>query len=88
MVEALITDIKEVRQAEIVLAHLQKEFVGLKINFDLQETDFSFPCGHTILRAEGTVVDAAELIGLVRGHGFQCQILEDKVCTKQLAVNE
>lgn len=83
MVEVFITDIdNEIRAGEIS-AIIQDENTGLKINFDLNETDFPFPCGHTILRVEGDDIIPDKIIGTVTGLGFNCQILEDKICVQK-----
>lgn len=82
MVEVFISDIQNVIQAERILNTIQKENDGLKINFDLNETELDFPCGHTILRIEGTKINSEEIMKTVRNQGFNCEILEDKVCTQ------
>ncbi len=51
----------------------------MKINFDLNETDFSFPCGHTILRVEGTKVNSENILKQIGKLGFKCDVLEDKI---------
>ena len=80
MVEVFITDIHNEIQSEKVLNTIQSENVELKINFDLNETDFSFPCGHTILRVEGDKINSDKILVSVREQGFKCEILEDKIC--------
>jgi len=80
MVEVFITDIQNEIQSESVLNTIQNENIELKINFDLNETDFSFPCGHTILRVEGSKINSDKILVSVRKQGFKCEILEDKIC--------
>lgn len=82
MVEVFITDIQNEIQTAKVFTEIQKENTDLKINFDLNETDLPFPCGHTILRVEGNKINSDRIIVSVRKHGFNCEILEDKICTQ------
>ncbi len=82
MVEVFITDIQNAIQAERILNTIQTERTGLKINFELNGTDLSFPCGHTILRIEGNKINSAKIMEMVRNQGFNCEILEDKICTQ------
>ena len=82
MVEVFITDIQNEIQSESVLNTIQNENIELKINFDLNETDFSFPCGHTILRVEGSKINSDKIMASIRKQGFSCEILEDKICTQ------
>src|SRR5690606_2888477 len=60
---------------------------GVKFNFDLNDSSLNdssspFPCGHTILRAEGMAINAEAIISTLNKAGFRCAILEDKVCSK------
>ena len=80
MVEVFITDIQTEIQSERILYTIQSENCELKINFDLNETDFTFPCGHTILRVEGDKINSDKILLSVRNQGFKCEILEDKIC--------
>lgn len=82
MVEVFITYIQNNIQADIILSNIQKDNPDLKINFDLNETEFAFPCGHTILRVEGNKVNSDRIMANVRKQGFNCEILEDKICTQ------
>ena len=66
MIEVFITDIQNKAQADRVLNIIKTETADLKINYDLNETALSFPCGHTILRMEGDVVNSDEIIAIVR----------------------
>jgi len=67
-------------QVDAISSTIKNENTGLKINFDLNETDLPFPCGHTILRIEGSKIFAGKIIATVRRLGFNCEILENKVC--------
>lgn len=82
MVEVFITDIQNKVQAERTLNSIQDENADLKINFDLNETNLPFPCGHTILRVEGNKINSFKIMESIRKKGFNCEILEDKICTK------
>lgn len=82
MIEVFITDIQNNIQADIILNNIQKDNTDLKITFDLNETDLSFPCGHTILRVEGNKINSDRIMVSVRKQGFNCEILEDKICTQ------
>ncbi|HLO42691.1 MAG TPA: hypothetical protein VK175_00085 [Leadbetterella sp.] len=82
MVEVFITDIQNNIQSDIILDNIQKDKTDLKITFDLNKTDLSFPCGHTILRIEGNKINADKIMVSVRKQGFNCEILEDKTCTQ------
>jgi hypothetical protein len=83
MVEVFITDIQNEIQANEVSGIIQNENAGLKINFDLNETDFPFPCGHTILRIEGGKINSGKILSTVSRSGFNCEILEDKICVQK-----
>jgi hypothetical protein len=80
MVEVFITDIQNAIQAERVIATIQQENFLLKIDFDLNETELSFPCGHTILRIEGHSINSDKIIAIVKNQGYNCEVLEDKIC--------
>ncbi len=82
MIEVFITDIQNNIQADIILNNILKDNTDLKITFDLNETDLSFPCGHTILRVEGNKINSDRIMDSVRKQGFNCEILEDKICTQ------
>lgn len=84
MIEIFITDIKNEIQFDKILTEIQKENSELKINFDLNETDLPFPCGHTILRVEGNKINSAKILQKVKILGFNCEILEDKICHQQI----
>lgn len=80
MIEVFITNIRHQIEAESMLKILENRFPNLKINFDLEGSQAPFPCGHTILRAVGTTIDAENIIFTLHQSGFMCAILEDKVC--------
>lgn len=80
MVAVFITDMQTEIQVDEISSTIKHENSGLKINFDLNETDLPFPCGHTILRIEGRKIFPDKIIATVRRLGFNCEVLEDKVC--------
>lgn len=82
MIEVFITDIQSKAQADTILSIIQHENFDFKIDFDFNETDFQYPCGHTILRVEGVKIDAEKILMIIKKSGFRCEILEDKVCVK------
>lgn len=80
MTEVFITDIPDQIQAKGLIKTLKNVFPGLKINFDTDASEAPFPCGHHILRAEGSAIHSEGIISLVNKSGFTCGILEDKIC--------
>lgn len=83
MIQVFITDIQNNAQSDRVLNTIQNGYNGLRINLDLNETEFPFPCGHTILRVEGSNINSEAIMVDVRGLGFNCEILEDKICSQK-----
>lgn len=81
MIEVFITSIQTEIQIRKTSDMLKKDFPELRINFDLDESNLPFPCGHTILRTEGNTIITKKIISKVNELGFNCEILEDKVCT-------
>ncbi|OPB87922.1 hypothetical protein BAS06_12075 [Elizabethkingia miricola] len=79
-VEVFTTNIQSKIQAERIVKILESCFPKLKINFDLFETELSYPCGHTILRVEDNEINSENIISIIKKSGFMCDILEDKVC--------
>ncbi|MBL7711257.1 MAG: hypothetical protein JNL13_02280 [Chitinophagaceae bacterium] len=81
MVVVLMSDIRKADEANSILEALRLRFPNLKFNFDLDDYAAKpFPCGHSVLRAEGAHIESAKIISLVAHAGFQCRELEDKVC--------
>ena len=69
MVEVFKTNIQQQRQAEILLAVLGQHFPQARINFDLEDCD-------KILRVEGKIVRANQIIEIVNSNGYWCEVLE------------
>ncbi len=80
MVEVFITNVRESDQANRILENLKYSFPGLKINFDLSDPNSVFPCGHSVLRMEGSQINSEDIISTVNQSGFICDVLEDKIC--------
>ncbi|WP_084299326.1 hypothetical protein [Dyadobacter tibetensis] len=80
MIEVFTTNVQGKAQAERILGILSHSFPTLKINFDLSETVLPYPCGHSILRVEGTTINSEKIIAVLRQSGLICEILENKVC--------
>jgi hypothetical protein len=80
MTEIFITNIQTKLQAKEVLDFFKANVADLKISYDLNETENSYPCGHTILRVEGDKVDTQNILTALNSLGYKCEILEDKVC--------
>lgn len=79
-VEVFITDVKNNIQVEQSLKKLEKVFPKLKINLDLNESELPYPCGHTVLRVKGKGVSFDKIRSTIRHLGFNCDVLEDKIC--------
>ncbi|WP_020529274.1 hypothetical protein [Flexithrix dorotheae] len=80
MVEVFITNIKLENQAIAVLESLESDFPDLLINFDLEDFQAPYPCGHSILRVEGKSINPQSIINCLRLKGFECEVLVDKIC--------
>ena len=80
MIEVFTVNIQSKIQSEQIIQILGENFPLLEINVDLSETKLPFPCGHSILRAEGAMIQSDKIMTQVRNAGFMCEILEDKIC--------
>lgn len=80
MVEVLITNVKSEAFSQEILKFMEKEHSELKFNFDLEDFNKPYPCGHSILRIEGKLVDSNAIIQQLKNKGIACEILKDKVC--------
>ena len=43
----------------------------------MDETDLSFPKGHTVLRVEGEYIDAEQIILMIKKLQLNCEIMEE-----------
>lgn len=80
MTEIFITDIQTKIQANNILDFFKSNKPDLKINYDLNETDKVYPCGHTILRVAGDKIETKGILTAIKNLGYKCDVLEDKVC--------
>lgn len=80
MIEVFTTNVQSKIQAEPILKLLQNNFPQLLINFDIDDSETQNPFCHNILRVEGATINAKKIIEIVNQSGFQCNILEDKIC--------
>jgi hypothetical protein len=83
MTEIFITNIQNKVEANKVLNSIKTENPELKVNFDLNETEKAYPCGHTILRTESAKINEKRILTSVQNLGYSCEILQDKVCIKK-----
>lgn len=80
MIEVLMTNVKsEILSIEIV-QFLEREHPQLRFDFDLEDFNQPYPCGHSILRIEGNVIDIHLIIQQVKSKGMECDFLVDKMC--------
>lgn len=82
MIEVFITNIQPGFQAEKLVGLITDGFPGLKAEIDLERSDLSFPCGHSVLRIEGDFFQPESIKAKMEAAGFQCQVLEDKICNQ------
>lgn len=80
MIEVFTTNIQSKVEANQLLKTLRAKFPKVKVDYDLSETKLSYPCGHSVLRAEGSKINSENIISIVKQSGFKCDVLEDKVC--------
>lgn len=83
MVEVFTTNIFKQEDALEVIQNLRMHFPEMKINIDLEDVINSSSSCHSILRIEGQILYPERVIETVTNLGFQCNVLEDKVCAKQ-----
>jgi hypothetical protein len=69
MVEAFKTNVQKKRQSKMMLSILSEAFPSFRINFDLADCD-------KVLRVEGECMEALKIMGLVKEHGFSCEVLD------------
>ncbi|MEP2057717.1 MAG: hypothetical protein ABJJ05_07920 [Maribacter litoralis] len=81
MVEVFMTNVKSEILSIEILQFLKIQYPHLKINFDLEDFNKSYPCGHSILRCEGELVDTNAIVLQLKNKGIKCKLLEDKICS-------
>ncbi len=79
MVEIFKTNITAIRQANLLVKELHREFPAYRSNFDLEDCD-------NILRiaSEATTINTGRIITFVQQQGYDLQLLPDKVPGIQL----
>ncbi|MHA7944904.1 hypothetical protein ACJOV8_017655 [Formosa sp. 3Alg 14/1] len=80
MVEVFITNVKSECHSEDILQFLEHSYPTLKIDFDLEDFNKPYPCGHSILRIEGELIDTITIVQQLKSKGIECDVLEDKIC--------
>ena len=68
MIEVFKTDVTQLEAASFLAAQISGVF-GYRVNFDLGDCD-------RILRVEGEDVNIEQIMGLVKGNGFRCSVLD------------
>jgi len=69
MIEVFKTNVRNTIQATKLIALLQQQFPGTRINFDLEDCD-------NILRIEGKNVSPGNVMLLMNEHGYRCMMLD------------
>jgi hypothetical protein len=69
MVEVFETNVRQKKQAKMILNVLSRQFPLFRINFDLDDCD-------KILRVEGENISQEKITELIAENGYQCEILE------------
>jgi len=69
MVEVFKTDVRNTREAKIIVQKIAQEFPTHKINFDLSDCD-------RILRIQGNNILERKVISIVTSLNRKCEILE------------
>ena len=80
MVEVLITNVKSEILSTEILQFLEKEYPQLKFNFDLEDFNKPYPCGHSILRIEGKIIDTYSITQQLKSKKIECELLVAKIC--------
>lgn len=80
MIEVFITNIKVNRKQKKITNQLKKKFKNLVIDYDMNESDLDFPCGHTVIRVETIAVNVQQIINIIQNQGIVCKIMKDKIC--------
>tara|TARA_R110002051_G_scaffold66515_12_gene120520 strand:- start:16021 stop:16296 length:276 start_codon:yes stop_codon:yes gene_type:complete len=80
MVEVLITNVISECYSKEIIQFLEHIYPTLKINFDLEDFNKPYPCGHSILRVEGELIDIKSITKQLKAKEIKCELLEDKIC--------
>jgi hypothetical protein len=68
MVEVFKTNVRSLREANLIIQKLAEEFPEHKINFDLSDCD-------RILRIQGNTIKEAKIINIVTSLKYNCEVL-------------
>ena len=80
MVEVFITNVKSECHSVDILQFLKNNYPTLKISFDLEDFNKPYPCGHSILRIEGKLIDTINIVEQLKCKGIECDLLENRLC--------
>ena len=80
MVEVFITNVKSEILSKEILQFLENKYPNLKFNFDLEDFNELYPCGHSILRIEGETINTNSISKQLKSKAIECELLEDKIC--------
>ena len=80
MVEVFMTNVKSEILSTEILQFLENGYPKLKFNFDLEDFNRPYPCGHSILRIEGKTIDTNSITQQLKSKGIECELLADKIC--------
>tara|TARA_R110002049_G_C9159982_1_gene560919 strand:+ start:1632 stop:1904 length:273 start_codon:yes stop_codon:yes gene_type:complete len=80
MIEVLMTNIKSEILSTEILQFLEREHPQIKFNFDLEDFNKPYPCGHSILRIEGVSIDTSTITLQLKNKGIECAPLKDIIC--------
>lgn len=68
-VEVFKTNVEDSARAAMLVGLLQKLITNSRVNFDLEDCD-------RILRIEGLDISTQLVTGILKDHGYLCQLLE------------
>lgn len=68
MVEVFKTNVQHRQPAKQLVSILRNQFAFSKISFDLEDCD-------KILRVEGNEICVDKIIGILKAHRFECEVL-------------
>lgn len=81
MVTIFTTNIPNQYEASDIMSVIRHHNPGGQLSFDIENAVSNYPCDHSILRVEGEKVNPQNIMTMVNQAGFECDILEDKVCS-------
>lgn len=81
MVIIFTTNIPNRYEARDIISVIRHHDPDLQLSFDIENAVSNYPCDHSILRVEREKVSPQQIMAMVSLAGFECDILEDKVCS-------